>query len=146
MAGYHGYSMSNNAVSAYEAGEKPISKWTKKAIVEEAERAGFPAEAMEAVKKRTDLKSFLKRSSWHHTSARYNRTDFYMVDTDRLLSAVGYREALQVQTKDGWKTGDWTDPKPEGMGYLSFLSDDGIKYPDDEIGERRFIYVRREVK
>jgi len=29
MSGYDGYSMSNNAVDAYENGEKPISKWTK---------------------------------------------------------------------------------------------------------------------
>lgn len=29
MAGYSGYSMSNNAVDAYESGEKPRSKWTK---------------------------------------------------------------------------------------------------------------------
>lgn len=33
MAGYYGYSMSNNAVEAYENGEMPISKWTKKEIV-----------------------------------------------------------------------------------------------------------------
>ena len=29
MAGYNGWSMSNNAVAAYEDGEKPLSKWTK---------------------------------------------------------------------------------------------------------------------
>lgn len=33
MAGYSGYSMSNNAVDAYESGEKPRSKWTKAAIL-----------------------------------------------------------------------------------------------------------------
>lgn len=33
MAGYNGFSMSNNAVSAYENGEKPLSKWTKKNII-----------------------------------------------------------------------------------------------------------------
>lgn len=27
MAGYQGYSMSNNAVQAYKHGEKPRSKW-----------------------------------------------------------------------------------------------------------------------
>lgn len=30
MAGYHNYSMSNNAVDAYQDGLMPISKWTKK--------------------------------------------------------------------------------------------------------------------
>lgn len=33
MAGYNGYSMSNNAVAAYQNGEKPLSKWTKKEIL-----------------------------------------------------------------------------------------------------------------
>ena len=35
MAGYDNYSMSNNAVAAYETDEKPKSKWTKKEIIEE---------------------------------------------------------------------------------------------------------------
>lgn len=33
MAGYYGYSMSNNAVEAYKSGEKPFSKWTKTEII-----------------------------------------------------------------------------------------------------------------
>lgn len=33
MAGYCGYSMSNNAVDAYNNGEKPISKWKKQDIL-----------------------------------------------------------------------------------------------------------------
>ena len=39
MAGYFGYSMSNNAVDAYGNGEMPISKWSKKAIMEEVEKS-----------------------------------------------------------------------------------------------------------
>ena len=35
MAGYCGYSMSNNAVDAYNNGEKPISKWKKQDILSE---------------------------------------------------------------------------------------------------------------
>lgn len=31
--GYRGYSMSNNAVAAYEDGEKPLSKWSKSDII-----------------------------------------------------------------------------------------------------------------
>ena len=37
MAGYREYSMSNNAVAAYENGENPLSKQTKKEILEEVE-------------------------------------------------------------------------------------------------------------
>lgn len=32
-SGYNGYSMSNRAVAAYESGENPLSKWTKKDLL-----------------------------------------------------------------------------------------------------------------
>lgn len=79
MAGYHGYSMSNNAVAAYEAGEMPRSKWTKEAVLAYARSHGF-SDAEVAVLRgypASELKTALRRSSWHHTSSRYNRTDFY---------------------------------------------------------------------
>ena len=38
MAGYNGWSMSNNAVMAYKDGEKPLSKWTKKDILDAIEK------------------------------------------------------------------------------------------------------------
>lgn len=34
MAGYDGYSMSNNAREAYEYGYMPKSKWTKATMIE----------------------------------------------------------------------------------------------------------------
>ena len=37
MAGYYFYSMSNNALDAYRRGEMPMSKWTKKAILQRLE-------------------------------------------------------------------------------------------------------------
>lgn len=77
-AGYKGYSMSNNAVSAYEHGEKPISKWTK------SELLGLIKDSysdLYDVAKDAPLdvlrKIFLIKTSWHHTSSRYNKTDFY---------------------------------------------------------------------
>ena len=33
MAGYFGFSMSNNAVEAYENGQRPLSRWTKGKIL-----------------------------------------------------------------------------------------------------------------
>lgn len=39
MAGYYEYAMSNNAVAAYENGEKPLSRWTKKEIIDKIEDA-----------------------------------------------------------------------------------------------------------
>lgn len=75
MAGYFGYSMSNNAVDAYENGEMPISKWDKATIMVEIRREAsvgnlplqcsmdnlgkFPEKALKEL--------CLKCSSWHHT-------------------------------------------------------------------------------
>ena len=76
MTGYCNFSMSNNAVAAYQGGERPISKWTKESILDcfnnEKTRDIF------SELKVTDLKEILlERSSWHHTSKNYNKTDFY---------------------------------------------------------------------
>jgi hypothetical protein len=56
MAGYDGFSMSNNARAAYDAGLVPASK------------TGVPAEL---------VRRFVRPAEWHHTSARYNCTHFY---------------------------------------------------------------------
>lgn len=90
MAGYKGYSMSNNAADAYNRGEMPISKWTKKAIVESILQLQEDGDItagidLEKVKKTSvkDLKEkVLRKTAWHHTSKNYNRTDFYEVDAD----------------------------------------------------------------
>lgn len=77
MAGYSGYSMSNNAVMAYEDGEKPLSKWTKAEIMEGIEKLQkMPIKLLKEVA--------LSYSSWHHTSNRFNKTDFYSIDEDKL--------------------------------------------------------------
>lgn len=88
MAGYNGYSMSNNAAAAYNSGEKPLSKWTKIAIFEEiTENCDIPEEKMTVLQKMTvkELKKeFLHWSSWHHTSKMYNCTDFYSLVFERI--------------------------------------------------------------
>lgn len=85
-AGYSGYSMSNNAVAAYEDGEKPISKWTKSDILQ-AVQDNYP-DKYEMLKKLPIkiLKEIcLVKTSWHHTSSHYNKTDFYSIrDLDDL--------------------------------------------------------------
>lgn len=90
MAGYRGWSMSNNAVEAYKNGEKPMSKWTKRNIFEIIEKSGCELNcSVEKLKKLPTqaLKDIcLSYSSWHHTSNHYNKTDFYSVDTDSLQS------------------------------------------------------------
>ncbi len=80
--GYIGKSMSVNAHEAYEAGDRPLSKWTKTAILEAVEALGFHL-ALPDLKnlKLEELRFFaLERSGWHHTSKYYNRTFFYTIN------------------------------------------------------------------
>lgn len=82
MAGYVGYSMSRNAVAAYNDGEKPLSKFTKKDYTFFCE---VVKESLGLEVKPMTLKEFKKfveencESSWHHTSKMYNKTYFYDV-------------------------------------------------------------------
>ena len=123
MAGYHNYSMSNNAVDAYYSGEKPLSKWTKKDIIDAIENAvkedeltlgcGLDKLKKVPVKKLKDL--CLVRTSWHHTSNYFNKTDFYSIDDERLESLTDEeidryiaegKEDLKVESKpseERWK-------------------------------------------
>lgn len=82
-AGYYGYSMSNNAVNAYQNGEMPLSKWSKAEILSALPKFGYPKNIIEQLRKlskKTLQESLLYNSSWHHTSNRYNKTDFYTIE------------------------------------------------------------------
>jgi len=80
MAGYDWTKgMSNNAVNAYENGEKPLSKWTKSEILETISELGWNADLFKGFKV-SDLKEvLLEESSWHHTSKFFNETSFYQI-------------------------------------------------------------------
>lgn len=88
MAGYHGYSMSNNAIDAYDNGEMPMSKWSKEAIIEGIEEWIDEEDielkcSLEEIKKLPLgflRKYFLEYSSWHHTGKYYQETLFYSLD------------------------------------------------------------------
>ena len=70
MAGYRGYSMSNNAVSAYADGEKPLSKWSKSDVISAiADELGVNESDIEL---KYPYRYYLKKTSWHHTSSKYN--------------------------------------------------------------------------
>ena len=80
-SGYSGYSMSNRAVDAYEDGEMPLSKWTKKMIISEVvEHEHFTEEELKKYPKNVLAEYFLFESSWHHTSSYCNKTYFYSID------------------------------------------------------------------
>ena len=84
MAGYYFYSMSNNALDAYRRGEMPMSKWTKKAILQRLEEQFAIKEEHLAFFRSLSLsclrEKLLVECGWHHTSKFYNATEFYDVD------------------------------------------------------------------
>jgi len=103
MAGYSGYSMSNNAVDAYSRGLLPASKIKK-----------VPKNLIEL---------FCDYEEWHHTSKEYNRTNFYneeyVLATFGIIQSENYEadpsavEALKkhkpnkIETKHGTITYAW---------------------------------------
>lgn len=95
MAGYNGWSMSNNAVAAYEDGEKPLSKWTKtdifEAINEQEVELKCSIEKLKKLPVKVLKEIGLMRTSWHHTSNHYNKTDFYSLDVKSIESLTDNR-------------------------------------------------------
>jgi hypothetical protein len=82
-SGYTGFSMSNRAAEAYTNGEKPYSKWTKREILEKVREISADKEQLLSRLPLNTLKdTVLVRTSWHHTSSRCNRTDFYSVSDE----------------------------------------------------------------
>ncbi|GFH41384.1 hypothetical protein [Pseudolactococcus insecticola] len=116
MAGYKGYSMSNNAVDAYNDGEKPLSKWTKADFVEHDERLKPFSVAFLRQK-------ILYQSSWHHTSSHYNRTYFYSLidreqyDIDKLTKKyIIYKERRAIETAERKAKAE----KKEKLGFVPY--------------------------
>ena len=75
MSGYDGYSMSNRARQAYADGKMPLSKIKKKDL----EDAGIDVSLAEF--KKAAKAGIIQPSEWHHTSKRYNQTDFYDLES-----------------------------------------------------------------
>lgn len=68
--GYIGRSESVRASEARQEGQKPLSKWTKKAIIEAMKANGAPEELLrkaEAQPLWVLQRSVLSKTSWHHT-------------------------------------------------------------------------------
>lgn len=106
MAGYKGYSMSNNAIEAYNNGERPLSKWNKKAVIEYiAEDLGV---STEEVQLKYNYDYYLTKKSYHHTSCKYNKTDFYTVwyeEKDLIINA-DVKKRQQLREVEEWLSND----------------------------------------
>lgn len=98
-SGYDGYSMSRRAVEAYQNGEMPISKWNKTAILEAVEEIDpSKAKMLKNVPLAVLKDKVLVNTSWHHTSAKFNKTDFYSIDED-IIDELTEAEIEKWQTK-----------------------------------------------
>ena len=85
--GYIANKMSVNASLAYDGGEMPKSKWTKKAIIEflSEERPDLVEKAQQ--QPHYILITFLTNTSIHHTGALFNQTRFWSFQTDWFANA-----------------------------------------------------------
>jgi hypothetical protein len=72
--GYAGISMSNNAVTAYNEGKKPLSKITKEDILQ------YGVTESLAFFKWYVKNNVPHNTEWHHTSPKYNLTLFYDIE------------------------------------------------------------------
>lgn len=111
MAGYNGFSMSNNAVAAYEDGEKPLSKWTKTDIFDAINKQEVELKCSIEKLKKLPVKVLkevcLTYSSWHHTSNHYNKTDFYSLDIETIENLTDEKiDELLAKYKANKKTND----------------------------------------
>lgn len=102
--GYDGYSMSNRAVEAYKNGEMPLSKWTKKAILAAIEQEYPNLYSQFDFKKLSteSLKSLLTKTSWHHTSKFFNKTDFFSLSDLSDFKKKDYNYLIKNQNINKW--------------------------------------------
>lgn len=133
MAGYNGYSMSNNAVTAYENGEKPFSKWSKADILEEIkEDIDFEKYNFKKISSFILKNYFLQKSSWHHTSSYYNCTNFYRINYNRVNSfdINNYNELVDLTNNE--KRSNKKDKKTDEhfIAIIKYIEWEGTrKYP-----------------
>ncbi len=127
MSGYHGYSMSNNAVTAYENGEKPLSKWTKINILKSIDEQEIDLKCSMKKLQKLPIKLLkeicLIYSSWHHTGNYYNITRFYSLDVDTIKNLTDKKlDELITDYKKNIK-----DQPAEEKWKCSFLEWSGSK-------------------
>ena len=94
MSGYSGYSRSNNAVAAEERGKLPITRATRMV----ADLAGCTQTVARAAL------LFRGPDEWHHTSTRFNATNYYDVD-----AAVEIVEANKLSARISATVPAWID-------------------------------------
>lgn len=115
-SGYSGYSMSNRAVDAYEDGEMPLSKWTKKMIISEVvEHEHFTEEELKKLEAR---KAHITYLEWGGTRAHPKATnvDAYAV----IIGNWAYLEDGKKKSicSNGFKVNKYLDRAPRGSAVI----------------------------
>lgn len=126
MAGYSGFKMSNNAVAAYDEGERPLSKWTKSLLIERYQEICKEYEIrvfdLSKINAKVLKDRFLRQSSWHHTSSMYNRTNFYDISIGECekLTEADVQLMHQIKTKKAVKIGNEPTVEVWEVSYLTW--------------------------
>lgn len=127
--GYIGRSESVRASEARQEGQKPLSKWTKKAIIEAMRANGAPEELLrkaEAQPLWVLQQSVLSKASWHHTGPNYQKTDFYGINddySDEKLGASWVSERIDEAAKA--YSADYTE---EAKKFAEFALSDFLAF------------------
>lgn len=91
QAGYVGASMSVRARAAYESGEMPMSKWTRKAIISAIKEycdefdLAYNSD-IESMTRAQLADAYLEYKSWHHTGRFARGTEFFGLDEDAVCA------------------------------------------------------------
>ena len=105
QAGYVGLRMSENAVSAYNNGEKPKSKWTKAQIIAALKAYCDDYDllydaAVESMTKAAIFDAFFAWVSWHHTGKFANETDFYALNENAVVERFRELSLDEIERRD----------------------------------------------
>ena len=148
MAGYYKWSMSNNALEAYAEGKKPLSKWTKQAIISEATNNGFSESHVNQLKKTTlqNLReSCLEYTECHHTSKMYKITNFFEMKDEEAIFApnrkLARKELKELQEEFKYDKGilTYNIKKYPDWVYRSVKSTEKAKEPWGDIEHQMVI-------
>lgn len=133
MSGYD-YSQwrSNRAVAAEERGLRPISRWRRSELVLAiAQKIGIDPQAAKELTKGYTFdqlkKELLVCCEWHHTGAKYRKTDYYGVTVksqDELMEALAKipaKSSKPVKSCETYGVAEWVSFVPAyGRGGSSW--------------------------
>lgn len=146
QSGYIGASRSRRAKEAYEAGERPATKWTKRALLEGIAEA-FGDEVAEKAQKLSKLElvnNFLDTSSWHHVGAFATPVWFYQIADDRTAEEASRIVDQLIDQKTEQKAEKKAEKKPAKKAvFLKIIAERNTSKYRQWTNWKRFTYFCR---